>query len=371
MSNNSQLTAPFPYFGGKRRAAALVWERFGEVFTYIEPFAGSLAVLLRKEPMPREIVNDLDGFVTNFWRAVKFDPEQTAFWADMPTCHLTLTAVRRYLGKRIPILEELAEAPDAYDTRLAGYWAWCVSNSIGMPSLTHSVKMPLVHHIPTGRGASTQRKEVPQDERPILNHSGGGIGVQTNRIKIPQGKRPHISHNPGGQGVHAQRWQAPITDNPYSGDRLVPWFSQLATRLARTYILCKDWSDIFSPTLTGLVQGKTGTVGVFFDPPYATKGRKEDLYRVDSMSIAAQVQAKAIELGANPNIRVCVACYIDDYTPFPDDWECVIWTKDGIRMGGQTKRKYSRQECLWFSPYCLRPEVDDAAKTQMQLLSVE
>ena len=40
------LKAPFPWFGGKRRVAHIVWDRFGCVPNYVEPFAGSLAVLL-------------------------------------------------------------------------------------------------------------------------------------------------------------------------------------------------------------------------------------------------------------------------------------------------------------------------------------
>lgn len=39
------LKAPFPWFGGKSRVAPQVWERFGDVDNYVEPFAGSLAVL--------------------------------------------------------------------------------------------------------------------------------------------------------------------------------------------------------------------------------------------------------------------------------------------------------------------------------------
>jgi hypothetical protein len=35
------LKAPFPYAGGKSRVASMVWERFGNVANYIEPFAGS------------------------------------------------------------------------------------------------------------------------------------------------------------------------------------------------------------------------------------------------------------------------------------------------------------------------------------------
>lgn len=55
------LKAPFPWFGGKSRVASLVWERFGFVDTYNEPFAGSLAVLLGRPHEPRiETVNDLD-----------------------------------------------------------------------------------------------------------------------------------------------------------------------------------------------------------------------------------------------------------------------------------------------------------------------
>ena len=38
--------APFPWFGGKSRVAADVWARFGETPNYVEPFAGSMAVLL-------------------------------------------------------------------------------------------------------------------------------------------------------------------------------------------------------------------------------------------------------------------------------------------------------------------------------------
>lgn len=37
----TDLRAPFPWFGGKRRVASLVWERFGNVPNYVEPFAGS------------------------------------------------------------------------------------------------------------------------------------------------------------------------------------------------------------------------------------------------------------------------------------------------------------------------------------------
>lgn len=48
------LRAPFPWFGGKSRAAPLVWSALGDVANYVEPFAGSLAVLLARPHALRE-----------------------------------------------------------------------------------------------------------------------------------------------------------------------------------------------------------------------------------------------------------------------------------------------------------------------------
>lgn len=58
------LSAPFPWFGGKARVASIVWDRFGDVPNYVEPFFGSGAVLLGRPHEPGiETVNDKDGFL--------------------------------------------------------------------------------------------------------------------------------------------------------------------------------------------------------------------------------------------------------------------------------------------------------------------
>ena len=55
---------PFPYFGGKLRAALLIWQRFGIVQNYVAPFAGSLAVELNAPyAVPIMTLNDLDGLL--------------------------------------------------------------------------------------------------------------------------------------------------------------------------------------------------------------------------------------------------------------------------------------------------------------------
>jgi hypothetical protein len=52
---------------------------------YVEPFAGSLAVLMLRPHGPKvETVNDLDKYVANFWRALSKDPDAVAAAADEP-----------------------------------------------------------------------------------------------------------------------------------------------------------------------------------------------------------------------------------------------------------------------------------------------
>jgi len=85
------LRAPFPWFGGKSRVAHLVWQRFGNVPNYVEPFAGSLAVLLaRPHPPKTETVNDLDCYLANFWRAVQSEPAEVALYAGHPVSEVDI-----------------------------------------------------------------------------------------------------------------------------------------------------------------------------------------------------------------------------------------------------------------------------------------
>ena len=69
------LQAPFPWFGGKSRAAAQVWAALGDVDCYVEPFGGSLALLLARpahHARKVETVNDADGLlITEYARSVK------------------------------------------------------------------------------------------------------------------------------------------------------------------------------------------------------------------------------------------------------------------------------------------------------------
>ena len=129
------LAAPFRIdFGGKSRLAPAIWERLGNPVVYVEPFAGSLACLLARPDGAgqREIVCDLDGGISNFWRAVTAEPDLVAAWADYPTFHADLTARHKWL--RAWFAEhsaELSADPHFYCAKVAGWWVWGISLWIG------------------------------------------------------------------------------------------------------------------------------------------------------------------------------------------------------------------------------------------------
>ncbi|WP_329291349.1 DNA adenine methylase [Streptomyces pseudovenezuelae] len=67
------MRPPFPYYGAKARIAPwIVGLMPREHRVYVEPFAGSAAVLFaRQRPAAHEVLNDLDGNVTTFFRVLR------------------------------------------------------------------------------------------------------------------------------------------------------------------------------------------------------------------------------------------------------------------------------------------------------------
>ncbi|WP_366558510.1 DNA adenine methylase [Phenylobacterium sp.] len=125
------IRAPFPWFGGKSRVASVVWSAFGDVPNYVEPFAGSLAVLLGRPHAPKiESVNDKDCFLSNFWRALQADPAEVARWADWPVNEADLEARHHALVGSLD-RERVMRDPEYFDARLAGWWVWGVCSWIG------------------------------------------------------------------------------------------------------------------------------------------------------------------------------------------------------------------------------------------------
>jgi DNA adenine methylase len=65
------VPSPLNWFGGKTKVGPQIVSHFPSHRTYVEPFGGSAAVLLAKEPALVEVYNDIDGDLINFFRVVR------------------------------------------------------------------------------------------------------------------------------------------------------------------------------------------------------------------------------------------------------------------------------------------------------------
>lgn len=72
------MLPPFTYYGGKTRIAPRIAALLPPHEHYVEPFAGSLAVLLAKTPTRFETANDLNRDLMRFWRVLRDRPADLA-----------------------------------------------------------------------------------------------------------------------------------------------------------------------------------------------------------------------------------------------------------------------------------------------------
>lgn len=131
----TKVKPPFCYFGGKSKIASKVWELLGDPRQYIEPFCGSAAVLLARESSRAktyETINDLDGFVSNFFRAAKLRPEEVQYYNSWAISELDYHALSKYvLDIKEGLVENLRNDLDYCDPKLAGLWARFRAHEIG------------------------------------------------------------------------------------------------------------------------------------------------------------------------------------------------------------------------------------------------
>lgn len=303
------MKAPFPWFGGKSSVASDVWARFGNVPNYVEPFFGSGAVCLARPrahwsapSMRIETVNDLDGYLANFWRAIKHAPDETAEHACYPVSEVDILSRHKWLlsegAARLEALN-MRENPDACDTRVAGWWVWGLACWIG-----------------SGWCVKEAQK------LPHLGSAGQGV---------PK-KLPHLGD--AGRGDLSAG--------------LKEWFGELAERFARVRIAHGDWSRVLSDSVTI----KHGLTAVFLDPPYSSKEHNVK-YSAGGGDVAADVRAWALANGDNPQYRIALCGYKGEHN-MPGNWESFAWKARG-GFGSQSDsrgRANSGRERIWFSPHC-------------------
>jgi DNA adenine methylase len=335
MSETKQLVAPFPYFGGKRDIAAAVWERFGNVDNYVEPFCGSAAVLLARPTEPHiETVNDADGFIANFWRAVQSDPETVAGYADWPVNENDLHARHAwFVGQKDSMQARLEGDPEWFDAKVAGWWCWGTCCWIGSGFCS-------------GNGP-WQVQEI-DGVRQLVHVGDAGRGI----------KRKLVHVGDAGRGIN--RKLVAITDDGIGVTRnsngALEWILALSDRLRRVRVCCGDWSRVCGPSPTT----KQGLTGVFLDPPYSAEAKRQsELYRTDCLKVAHDVREWCVANGGNPMLRIAL-CGYDGEHEMPG-WSCLTWKAkggfDGQRKDGSVNGNRLKER-IWFSPYCLKPEQD-------------
>lgn len=311
------LKAPFPWFGGKSSCTPLVWRLFGNPCNYVEPFAGSLAVLLGRPAHHRvhlrtETVNDLDGYLANFWRAVQADPDAVATWALQPVNEIDLLARHRWLCERERKATHIARMeadPHYYDPKIAGWWVYglCCWIGTGWCSGTWDADADVRHQLPS------------------LGSSGMGV-----HRKLPSvGSSATDPMDPAGHRA---------------------LFLALQARLRTVRVACGDWTRVLSPSILGLTSHLSGGA-VFLDPPYC-EGDMEYATGADS-TVAHAAAEWAFAHGDDPSLRIVLCGYDGHYTP-PPGWRSYPWTK--TRGGGyenQSGKGSQRRERLFASPGCL------------------
>jgi len=306
MTSRRVLRAPFPWYGGKFLAAPLVWEAFGDVPNYVEPFAGSLAVLLARPRGPGKVetVNDKDGLISNFWRAVQSKPDEVARWADWPVNEADLHARHRWLVHQAPSLfERLVQDPEYSDPRIAGWWVWGISAWIG-------------------------NGWCSKDER--LHRCMPKVGTPGHGVHAPSRKKPLTHRN---KGEHRSGKPSDL-------------FERLAERIRHVRVCCGDWTRVLGRSTLGIdtTHGMT-PCGVFLDGPYAHDTREKRLYREDDPAISSRVREWAIRNGNNPALRIAL-CGFEGEHEMPTTWTKVAWKSTSTS-------KSRARERIWFSPHCL------------------
>lgn len=89
------MKPPINYYGGKARLAPWIVSWFPEHQVYIEPFAGSAAVLFAKTACTHELINDVDGEVVNFFKVLRERTEELE-----RACRLTPYARDEFMAAR-------------------------------------------------------------------------------------------------------------------------------------------------------------------------------------------------------------------------------------------------------------------------------
>ena len=323
------IRAPFPWFGGKSRAAHLVWEALGDVANYVEPFAGSCdggagggvgmrcakPSAVRASTIARRLFS-----TTERPRSIRVTVAGDTF----------ARAAMRYRG------DPDSGAVDRCIVSPLRCVAWCRRRGRN------------VH--PSQAGNSGARN------RPASN------GLES--LAILALVRP--AQRAEGLAAQGRAFRAVGTDH-VDVESVEGWMHALAARLRAVRVACGDWRRVVASPSVLFPAGRRDPCGVYLDPPYA-EGAADYAVGGTGSSLSAEVRAWCEEHDRNPRVRIVLSGYEGEHDALQRrGWRVVEWrTKGGYsNAGGNNVNRH--RERLWLSPHCVgarQPGLFDARRAQ-------
>ena len=318
------LAAPFPYFGGKRRAASIIWDAFGDPGGYVEPFAGSAAVLLARPSVSGkrvETLNDADGWLVNAWRSIQLSPDAVAQHCEWPVTEIDYHARLAWLQARrdADLVAWLEGDPEHHDAKAAAWWLYVCACGIGDPWGPGPWRVVDGHLCKVGDAGKGVNRELPH-----LGNAGRGV----------RRKLPHLGD--AGKGM-----------NSVEAPPLQIYMRALAERLQDVRITCGDWARLVTPSAIRATRGGDGSVAILLDPPYTTGG---DLYGHVDVDVSHAVRDWCVT--ADASLRIVLCGFEDDHDALLTHGWRKVQGKAGGGAGYSTDTKAHKRERLWLSPAC-------------------
>jgi site-specific DNA-adenine methylase len=315
---------PITYFGRKNKIGKQVWDLFGnDCKVYVEPFAGSLGVYLKRPEHYKDIIarlGDFDGLVVNFWRAVVAQPNEIAEWCTRPVNECDLSACHiKCVENKARLVPKLSANPEYYDLKLACYWAYGINCWIG--GNWCNTKGPWIRDDATDMMINKHNGKIYGTDDVLNDLTNDEEGV---RAKKPvDGFKSLLSQADEG-GVWAQKpvdafkyllSQADGEPNAYDSklNRNIKWLNHLSSSLMRATIVCQGWERLLTKSYT--TEGAKLTA-IFLDPPYDEQQQSQsgNYYgENNSRCISTDVREWCKSNSSNKLLKIVLCGYNDEH----------------------------------------------------------
>ena len=284
-----------------------------------------------------ETINDFDGFVANFWRAVSHDPDAVAHAADWPVNEVDLFARHSWLVRqRATLTEQLHADPAYYDARIAGWWVWgaCKLDWLRL----------VQRHRPLGTRWRAHRARR-QQRRARHQPPAAAPGQRRARHQPPAAAPGQRRAKASTASCRTQRWAKWEGSEHPRTVFIRDWMRELHERL-------RDACDLrrLAARVPGQHYHRHGLTAIFLDPPYE-KGDMDYSAGGMGLGIAHAVRDWCATNGHNPQLRIVLCGHAGEHDALlAQGWHTRSWKAGGGYALTDRTVANRKSETLWCSP---------------------